>query len=82
MLEHSLIYFQQPFGRGRTALLSSELRRFDAIRRDEGGVFFRGQREAGRGDLLAGLLLLGAGVVEGEEVGEDVVVLAHAVGGL
>ena len=61
---------------------TSELRRLDAVRRDEGGVFLRGQREAGWGDLLACFLLLGAGVVEGEEVGEDVVVLAHAVGGL
>lgn len=40
-----------------------------------------GRGEAGRGDLFSGFFFLGAGVVEGQEVGEDVVVLAHAVGG-
>ena len=47
------------------------VRRFDAVRRDEGRVLLRRKRETGRRDFFTGFLLLGAGVVECEVVGED-----------
>jgi len=47
------------------------VRRFDAVRGDEGRMLLRRQRQAGRCDLFTGFLLLGAGVVECEVVGED-----------
>jgi len=53
----------------------------DAIVRDEGGVFLRREREAGRGDWLSRGFPRGAGLVEREKEGERVGVVRHPVGG-
>lgn len=58
-----------------------QLRWLNAVGRDEGCMFIQRKRQAGRGELFTSLLLFGAGMVEGEEMSEDVCVLAHAVGG-